>query len=195
MRDGRLAVAVPGPKCACEGPSEGPIGPAPASSPSQGPFWVPSFTDILSKCTSTAITGCALAWVFVQSAAGHLHSQKSTLFFTLFCSTAWPRASRKRVALPVRLGELRMVRDRLLESSFAAALQHAFVQEFTEDAWTLLACYACNTLHGQQSPLELGGWSQAEKRVVLSIRGAVKNMLRHSVDMRADLSAIEKMSS
>jgi len=85
-----------------------------------------------------------------------------------------------------------MVRDRLLESSFAAALQHAFVQEFTEDAWTLLACYACNTLHGQQSPLELGGWSQAEKRVVLSIRGAVKNMLRHSVDMRADLSAIEK---
>ncbi|CAL1159309.1 unnamed protein product [Cladocopium goreaui] len=101
-----------------------------------------------------------LRWAFT----GHLNSQKSTLFFTLFNSTAWPRASRKRVALPVRLGELRMVRGRLLESSFAGALQHAFVQEFPE----------------------------AEKRVVLSIRGAVKNMLRHSVDMRADLSAIEK---
>ena len=49
-----------------------------------------------------------------------------------------------------------MVRGRLLESSFAGALQHAFVQEFPEDAWTLLSCYACNTLHGHSPHLSLG---------------------------------------
>ena len=56
----------------------------------------------------------------------------------------------------------------------------------------MLACYACNTLCGQQTPLEEGGWSRAEKRVISSIRGAVNNMLRHQFQQRADLSAIEK---
>ena len=113
----------------------------------------------------------------------------------MFVFTAWPRANRKRLALPLRLGKLKVIRDRLLDCTFAAALDDIFVQQFAEDCWVLLACYACNTLHNQQTPLEEGGWSQAKMRAVKSIRGAVNNMLRHGIGLQADLSAIEKMSS
>ena len=78
------------------------------------PFWVPSFTELVSVCTSVAMTGCALAWIFVHVGAGQVSSRIKGLFFMMFNSTSWPRACRKRMALPVRLGELKRLRDRLL---------------------------------------------------------------------------------
>lgn len=158
----------------------------------KAPPEAPSFTKVLGSCTTLKHTGCALAWLFVHAAAFKGEQKLQPLFFTMFTSTVWPRAERRRLALPLRLGDLMELKQTLLGNSFESCMKDEFTTIFAERCWILLASYACNTLHGQQTPLSEGRWNQAEQRAISSIRGAVQTMLSHGVNKTADPGAIEK---
>lgn len=105
---------------------------------------------------------------------------------------AWPRARRKRLALPIRLGDLYEIQKLLKGVSFLEALETIFVRQHAHPCWTLMALYSCNTLHGKQTSLAPGPWTAAEKRVVEAVRSSVDRSLRLGWDVRVDAAETEK---
>jgi len=102
------------------------------------------------------------------------------------------RAKLRRVALPLRVGELAGLADLLLSISLLEAVSEDFIKHNAAACWKYLACYACNFLSGQLGPLPAGQWSAAEKRAGQAIGRMTKRLLSHGQGETVDVTAIEK---
>ena len=107
-------------------------------------------------------------------------------------SNAWLRAGRRRLALPIRGGDLGDLVKLLQASTLEAVLEEKFVFHNSKLCWMYIAMYGCNTLHGQQVPLAMWAWSSAERRAAEAIEMSVDRALAHSADINVDAQAVEK---
>eukprot|EP00435_Cladocopium_sp_Y103_P065421 s378_g27.t1 len=104
----------------------------------------------------------------------------------------WLRAKPKRMALPIREGELAGLREKLACLTLPEVVTEDFSQQHAEACWCYLACYACNFLCGVVSPLRAGIWTAAERQVGEAVRSMAKRLLSHRHGEAVDVSAVEK---
>lgn len=102
------------------------------------------------------------------------------------------RAKLRRVALPLRVGELAGLADQLLSISLLEAVSEDFIKHNAAACWKYLACYACNFLSGQLGPPAVGQWSVAEKRAGQAIGRMTKWLLSHGQGETVAVTANEK---
>ena len=151
-----------------------------------------SFLSVLQLSDTLERTGCVLAWTLLH--VGHREDgvKNSSLWSVLFNSSEGFRAGRKRLALPIREGELAGLRDKLLKISLLEAAGEDFAKKHAGDCWTYLACYACNTLVGRQKLLEQGRWIKAEASAFQTVHHMTDRLLGHGTQEPVTLDAIEK---
>ena len=151
-----------------------------------------SFLSVLQLSDTLERTGCVLAWTLLH--VGHREDgvKDSSLWSVLFNSSERFRAGRKRLALPIREGELAGLRDKLLKISLLEAAGEDFAKKHAGDCWTYLACYACNTLVGRQKLLEQGRWIKAEASAFQTVHQMTDRLLGHGTQEPVTLDAIEK---
>ena len=140
----------------------------------------PTLQETIESCTNYRRTGCVLAWwIDVGSSLPGRNSRCLDLFEGfLRTSTAKRLASpaRARGAIfPIREGELSVFRERLHTATFAEAASTAFVDEWCEQAWTLLVVISLNWLAGAVPVPVKGRWSAVENRAIASIKKQVAN--------------------
>ena len=142
-------------------------------------------------CDSLQRTGCVMAWLIVTGSvtSGHLNSK---LLKTLFDSGAWPRADHRRSALPLRMGEFETLVNWLKSCSLAEAVRIDNVGRWCDEAWSYVACFACNSLLNVSRPLAAGGWSVLERRMANAIRLSVTKLTRHGQAAEFCVESLEK---
>ena len=119
--------------------------------------------------------------------------QGTTKFLmTVFSSDVWQRASVKPLALPLREGGLKNLRDHLRRLTLEDVLGDEFTGSWSRDAWIFAAFTCCDSLYGACRPLLQGGWTKAEKRVVKAVGAAVDRLLCHGRDKFALDPRLEK---
>eukprot|EP00435_Cladocopium_sp_Y103_P035097 s361_g9.t1 len=151
-----------------------------------------SFWRLAGLCDDLCKLGCALGWCLVN--AGRVSQLHGTTRFlkTVFTSDVWQRASVKPLALPMREGGLKALRDHLRRMTLEETVEDKFVSEWSRDAWIYAAVTSCNSLYGDSSPLRPGGWSKAERRVAKAIGLAVDRLLSHGRDRHPLEPGLEK---
>lgn len=142
-------------------------------------------------CDSLQRTGCVMAWLIVTGSvtSGHLNSK---LLKTLFDSGAWPRADHRRSALPLRMGEFETLVNWLKSCSLAEAVRIDNVGRWCDEAWSYVACFACNSLLNVNRPLAAGGWSVLERRMANAIRLSVTKLTCHGQAAEFCVESLEK---
>lgn len=140
-----------------------------------------SFTlhDCARKCTDLRKAGCILAWLAIHAQTLKERFGSSRIFDMIFDAGTWHRVGRKRLALPLREGQLWKVRERLKVLSLDESLQPQCTERWGRDAWLLVAIIAINGLYGFGNAPEKGDWSKAEFRAVKAIGSAVDRLLSH----------------
>lgn len=140
-----------------------------------------SFTlhDCARKCTDLRKAGCILAWLAIHAQTLKERFGSSRIFDMIFDAGTWHRVGRKRLALPLREGQLWKVRERLKVLSLDESLQPECTERWGRDAWLLVAIIAINGLYGFGNAPEKGDWSKAEFRAVKAIGSAVDRLLSH----------------
>ena len=149
--------------------------------------------QVLAVCTTLERTGCALAWTMLHVADLEGKLKNSMLFLMLASSGARHRAERRRSALPIRVGDLAGLIQKLGRLSLPEVVKEEFAEENAGGCWTYLACCACNALCGQRGLLLGGGWTSAERRAHDTVHSMAKRLLGHGGDSSVvDTSGIEK---
>lgn len=110
----------------------------------------------------------------------------------MFASSVRQRAGRKRLALPLREGELAGTVNTLKAVSLCEAAEDSFCTLHAEACWTYLACFACNSLVDVQRPLDSGGWIKAEERACAAVRLMTRRLLSHGRQEPVSSEGIEK---
>ena len=151
-----------------------------------------SFLAAAHQSTDLRKLGCAVAWLLVENSKVSLATLKSKMVSSIFSSEVWHRAVSRHMALPIREGELWMIREALTRISFAEVFHEDFLQQWSQQAWILSVCHGVNTLYGSARPLIDGGWNKAEKRVVRAIGEGVKRLLCHGTVELAFDQGLEK---
>ena len=164
LSEGRLALAVPPP---------------------------PQLSEILAECSSLERTGCALAWFLLHVSWQSADARNSLNFLMMNHSGGWLRAKQRRVALPIRVGDLAGVEYSLKQVSLLEAGEE-FCRAHAQACWSYLACYACNFLCGQLGPLAAGQWTAAERQVAGAVGLMTKRFAGHGQGSAVDVPAIEK---
>ena len=150
-----------------------------------------TFWDAWSRCDTLNRTGCVLAWL-ITSRSDRSGPLNSKLLKTLFDSGAWPRADRRRSALPIRVGEFSKLVEFLLGCTLAEAVRTENVERWCDEAWSYVACFACNSLLNVSRPLLLGGWSVLERRMANAIRLSVTKLTCHGQAADFCVESLEK---
>ena len=151
-----------------------------------------TWADILLSCPTLGHAGCSLAWLLVQAPLiAQLHGNSSFLD-GIYASGAWPQARRSRRAFPVREGEFGALRSILEKASLADVREEGFVAKWAETAWTMAACFSCNSLAGHQRPFLVGSWSKPERKLVKAVGLSVKRLMGHGQAEHRDFVALEK---
>eukprot|EP00435_Cladocopium_sp_Y103_P074084 s120_g46.t1 len=153
---------------------------------------VEDLTQVLLCCNTLERTGCALAWTLVHVGLCNGTDKNSILYLMLNNTGAWLRAKQKRVALPVREGDLAGIREVLQKRSMREVVDEFFTQQHGAACWTYLACFACNFLWGQMTPLAAGKWTAAERRLGEAVGSMTDRLLSHGAGVEVDVSAVEK---
>jgi len=136
--------------------------------------------------------GCSLAWLLVQAPLiAHVHGNSGFLD-GIYASGAWPQARRLRRAFPVREGEFGALRCILEKASLADVREEGFVAKWAETAWTMAACFSCNSLAGHERPFLPGSWTKLERKLVNAVGLSVKRLLGHGQAEHRDFAALEK---
>lgn len=135
------------------------------------------FETVAGLRTNLNRTGCALAWMVYH--AGITEHMNSWFFKRIFESGVWHRAGSKKLALPIREGGMKVLVQKLKSSSLDDVAEETFYLQWGRWSWILLACYCCNSLWGHCRPLEEGGWSKPERKVVAAVGDAVDRLLCH----------------
>ena len=151
-----------------------------------------SFKALIELCTNLQKTGCVLAWLLINFDVHQEECKHLKTFLTIFQRNVWPRAVRRRSALPMRRGILEETVYFLRTHTLRACLETGSVERLAKDCWCLMACYACNTLVGlQQLPAE-GNWTRDETVAGAAVASAVDRLLSHGLDIELTADAIEK---
>ncbi|CAL1160405.1 unnamed protein product, partial [Cladocopium goreaui] len=144
--------------------------------------------QILCLCDTLRRTGCVLAW----GSCFTNELQNSGIYRLMFASSVRQRAGRKRLALPLREGELAGTVNTLKAVSLCEAAEDSFCTLHAEACWTYLACFACNSLVDVQRPLDSGGWIKAEERACAAVRLMTRRLLSHGRQEPVSSEGIEK---
>lgn len=151
-----------------------------------------TWADILGSCLSISQTGCCLAWLLVNAEELAVFQQNSKWVESVFAFGAWPRARRRRQALPIGEGDLRSLREQLESHSLEEVRASNFTTKWSETAWTMLACFACNSLAGHQRPLTAGPWTKMEKKMAAAVGASTKRLMAHGGVTNTELVSLEK---
>ena len=115
------------------------------------------------------------------------------VYLMMVNSGAGHRAERRRSALPVRMGDLAGLTQRLMQWSLLEVVKDSFAVEHAGLCWTYFSCCACNSLCGLLGPLPRGGWNAAEVRAKGTVFSMTKRLLKQGQDSsEVDVSSIEK---
>ncbi len=148
--------------------------------------------DILHLCTDLQRAGCLVAWL-VANADKVSQAWPSARFLERLATTdAWQRASRRRLALPIRLGDFKQVQDVLRNSAMETVVTGEFISKWYKLAWTYISCMACNVMYGQAAAFEASGWSKAEQTIVNAVSAGVDRVLCHGQEHYSVSPSLEK---
>ena len=147
--------------------------------------------SVMSICTSLKRTGCVLAWLIATDGVER-ESLNSKLLKALFHSGACPRADHRRSALPIRLGEFVSLVEFLRTHTLTKVVSEAAIERWCGEAWSYVACFACNALMGVSRPLPMGGWTKLEERMASAIRLSAKKLTCHGQAFDSDWEVLEK---
>ena len=70
--------------------------------------------------------------------------------------------------------------------------EEGFVAKWAETAWTMAACFSCNSLAGHERPFLPGSWTKLERKLVNAVGLSVKRLLGHGQAEHRDFAALEK---
>lgn len=135
--------------------------------------------ECAKRCTDLKRAGCILAWIIVHATTIFDSHFSSMVADGIFTPGVWHRASKKRLALPLREGDLRRVRAALQPLSLDEAVGDLFVEQWAHEAWKMAAVTALNRMFGSNHPLEEGSWNKSELRVSRAIGLSIQRVMSH----------------
>ena len=172
MKGGSLAIAV-------ESPSE--IRQPPVS-----------WSDVLGYCTTLDACGCALAWCLANGCeVSQVHDTVFT-FRDFFTTDMKHGMAHKRAIFPMRVGGFKELLENLRRVRFTDSVSPSFQELWSQTAWTMLSCAACQSLACGHSPFLEGAWTALDKRLVAAVELSVQRMRSHGHAEVLDPGAVEK---
>ena len=148
--------------------------------------------DIFASCDSLATSGCVLAWWLSNAENAALHFGNAKLFEGAFSVDVQRRVRRARQALPISLGDFSTLVGLLQVNSLETIRAKSLSQKNCREAWTLVACYACNAMFGRARPFSPGRWTKSERRMVEAVRQSVDRLISHGAATTVPPSLAEK---
>lgn len=146
----------------------------------------------LHLCTDLQRSGCVVAWLVANADKVSRAWPSARFLDKLATSDAWQRAGRRRLALPIRLGDFKEVQDVLRNSALEDVVAGEFISKWNKLAWTYISCMACNMMYGQAAAFEAGGWSKAEQTIANAVGSGVDRILSHGQEHFSVSPGLEK---
>eukprot|EP00435_Cladocopium_sp_Y103_P022889 s2074_g5.t1 len=146
----------------------------------------------LRGSTDLKVCGCALAWCLANGRnVSQVHGVSQNAG-TLFEAGMRHRTGRKRSVFPLCEGEFFEALRFFRSVSFAEASTEACASQWSTVAWTMLACFACQTLDSGYLPFKEGKWSKMEKRLASAVERSVGRLQSHGQVSAIDFASVEK---
>ena len=158
------------------------------------PTWLKELglEGILSSCRTLKQAGCSLAWLFVNAERLSSVQQNSRFVDGIFAIGAWHRVWRSRQALPIKEGDFGPLVLQLRSLPLESIREEPFVEQWSVECWTMLACYSCNAMVGSPLPFQAGSWSKLERELARSVATSADRLVSHGDVSHCDLAGLEK---
>ncbi|CAL1169365.1 unnamed protein product [Cladocopium goreaui] len=149
-------------------------------------------SKVLSCCTTLKRSGCALAWCLAHGC--NITELHDTVFQVrdFFTPGMKHRVARKRAIFPLHEGDFASALRLFASVNLTDSVTEDFTSLWSRTAWTMLSCYACQTLGHGHTPFLKGKWTALETRLVAAVEQTVNRMLSHGHAEVKDTEAVEK---
>ena len=150
------------------------------------------WSEVLSCCTTLKRSRCALAWCLAHGC--NITELHDTVFQVrdFFTPGMKHRVARKRAIFPLHEGDFASALRLFASVNLTDSVTEDFTSLWSRTAWTMLSCYACQTLGHGHTPFLKGKWTALETRLVAAVEQTVNRMLSHGHAEVKDTEAVEK---